>query len=360
MTEKETLIQEFVAKAIPKALLSDVRLEDVTGNTRTDAAAWVSLGKEKGFHAYFEMKNTLSLAALMDSILLLKQCKHDGNNAVSILLSSYLSDKKQTMLRENGIGFIDSLGNAWIETDTILIDRRGNKPDQAFSLTKKGQNIFSDKATLVSRLLFNGAQRGVREISSTLETLGFSLSPGYVSKVIASLTEERYIKQGSQGAYLINRELFLEDWVSVYKRKKARETREGWYCPSSNVEELAFHIGSQISEHGVLTDRAGSYFYDQHVSFESVDVIVRDRKGVQELLRALNAKPVDRGANINLIDPYYRVSAFFGIQKMGGVHVASNLQLYLDLSCQPKRGLEAAEHLYQQRILPLINGEVDV
>jgi hypothetical protein len=39
--------------------------------------------------------------------------------------------------------------------------------------------------------------------------------------------------------------------------------------------------------------------------------------------------------------------------------VASDVQLYLDLICQPIRGLEAAEHLFDRFIAPIIDEETD-
>jgi hypothetical protein len=51
--------------------------------------------------------------------------------------------------------------------------------------------------------------------------------------------------------------------------------------------------------------------------------------------------------------PHYRVSAFYGKRRIGGLWMASDLQLYLDLYDYPLRGREQAEHLFERRLLPI-------
>jgi len=55
--------------------------------------------------------------------------------------------------------------------------------------------------------------------------------------------------------------------------------------------------------------------------------------------------------------PYYRVSAFFGKRRLGGLWVASDVQLYLDLYDYPVRGREQAEHLYNRHLRPLLEAD---
>jgi hypothetical protein len=63
---------------------------------------------------------------------------------------------------------------------------------------------------------------------------------------------------------------------------------------------------------------------------------------------------VEQGANVILVSPYYRHSVFYDMQKINKLKVVSDIQLYLDLSHYPLRGLEQAEHLYEKRIKPMI------
>lgn len=360
MKDKKTLIENYVVRVSPQGKVSNLNLLDKNYSNEYffDAEGCVSFGRNRVINAYFLIKNSaLSLAALRDTITMLKLTDAGRNEeCIKILLTEYLPKKRQEMLRASDVSFIDSVGNAWIDSDSLLIEKCGNRLSNASSKGKI-QSVFADKATLVSRLLFNGDIKGVRETSTTLDDLGFSLTPGYISKVVNSLIEEHYAKRTDKGVRLINKNLFLEDWVSAYKKKRNQRSVEGWYCPMSQVDELAREVGSRLGKHGVLTDRSGAHFIDTYATFDSVDVLIKDKDAVKRALKDMGASPVDRGANINLIEPYYSVSAFFGRQEIEGVQIASDIQIYLDLSHQPKRGLEAAEHLYQQKILPFIERE---
>lgn len=127
--------------------------------------------------------------------------------------------KRQELLRESKIGFIDSTGSAWIDSENLLINKRGNRASGTSSQGRI-QSVFADRATLASRLIFYSGARGIREISSMLDDSGFSLTTGYVSKVANTLIAEHYAKRTEKGIKLINKESFLKDWVNVYKRKR--------------------------------------------------------------------------------------------------------------------------------------------
>ena len=79
-----------------------------------------------------------------------------------------------------------------------------------------------------------------------------------------------------------------------------------------------------------------------------------DLDATSEVLEKLGAVPAERGANINVREAAYPLSSLYGSRSVDGVPVVSDLQLYLDLRCQPQRGEEAAEHLYERRIRPLL------
>ena len=76
--------------------------------------------------------------------------------------------------------------------------------------------------------------------------------------------------------------------------------------------------------------------------------MVRDIEPAVAKLTQAGAKPVGRGANIQILLPYYKVSAFYDAQEVKGMNIASLIQLYLDLVREPIRGIEAAEHLLER------------
>lgn len=180
------------------------------------------------------------------------------------------------------------------------------------------------------------------------------MSPGYVSKTIASLCELRYATKIAGGVRLINREFLLQDWSQAYRQKAQRRQNQGWYLPEADPLQLASFIGRALGSDGALTDRSGASFVDPHASFDTVDILPNNRAAVRRTLEKLGAARVERGANINVREAVYPLSSFYGVHSVNSVPIVSNLQLYLDLRCQPQRGEEAAEHLYERLIHPLL------
>ena len=90
----------------------------------------------------------------------------------------------------------------------------------------------------------------------------------------------------------------------------------------------------------------------RYAEFDSVDVYVRETEVAEAMARDLNAREVQRGANLRISLPYYRISAFFGRQEVGELSLVSDLQLYLDLYDYPLRGREQAEQLFERRLRP--------
>lgn len=82
---------------------------------------------------------------------------------------------------------------------------------------------------------------------------------------------------------------------------------------------------------------------------------VGDGKGIEFLKKDLDLKDADQGANLILMMPYYKRSAFFDSREIEGLCVVSDIQLYLDLYGYPVRGREQAVHLYAKRLETLFS-----
>lgn len=354
MSDERSVIAESVHAALSYAVIewAGDQLANVPERVmRPDACGTLCLGEGICINACFGTGSFPTLASLEGKARRLKDAAH-AFDAAPILIAPFLSEAKQQHLRDWGVGYVDAAGNAWISASGVLIDRSGKKPAMRRAISTS--SLFSDKATLVIRLLFSGKVLGVREMSSVLASEGSPLSPGYISKTVAALAQSGYAVKEGKKVRLASRDLLLADWAEAYRSKARAAEIEGWYLPEADPVGLALAVGRALGDGGALTDRAGAYFVDPYALFDSVDVLVRNRSRVIDALRALGAEPADRGANINLRIPVYPVSSFYDMQVFDGVPVASNVQLYLDLVCQPQRGREAADHLFSTQIGPLL------
>jgi hypothetical protein len=168
-----------------------------------------------------------------------------------------------------------------------------------------------------------------------------------------SLIAQHYAKRTGDTFWLSNPQALLEDWGYDYQRRN-KPTVSGLYYPLAGLQELMDKIAAGLESGYAFSGLAGASLIDPFAHFDAIDLLVQDSALAEETLETLGAKRVDRGANINLIVPYYSVSAFFGVHAVSDKLVVSDLQLYLDLLCQPIRGTEAAEHLYERRLAHLL------
>jgi hypothetical protein len=104
-----------------------------------------------------------------------------------------------------------------------------------------------------------------------------------------------------------------------------------------------------------LSLHAGASIISRYAVFESVHIYVQNQQVADYFINQLKLKLVDQGENVVFLFPYYKHSAFYDKQKLMGLWLASDIQLYLDLYNYPIRGLEQAEHLYEKRFRNVIN-----
>lgn len=317
---------------------------EAAGRGRPDCEALVSLGRQS-LRLLVEFKQMGSEARLKEAAELLRRRQDEHPRSLWVLAAPFLSSSRQDLLREGGVPFFDLAGNAWIVADAVHIDRRGFP--NPFLEKRRARGPFSDKASLVLRaLISSGPGKGVRGIA---EQVG--LSPGYVSKVVQELEERGYVARCDDGLALRHGQELLQDWVRAYRRHWAE--RRSYFVPvTSAVAVMDAMRESSIDDEYALALQAGASLVAPYADFDVVDVYVHGIDAAEALARHLDAREVERGANLRVSVPYYRISAFFDRQEAAGLSVVSDLQLYLDLYDYPLRGREQAEQILERRLGP--------
>jgi len=338
-------VQSALQQLFPSGQV-EVAHEERAGERRADFAARVQFGKRR-LNLLVEYTDVGSEARLKEAVELLRGRQLGRSSDLWILAAPFLSPSRQSLLRERGVPFFDLAGNAWITDASTLIDRRGFP--NPFLEQRRSRNPFSDKASLVLRsLISSGPGRGVRGIAEEVD-----LSPGYVSKVVQELERRGYVARQEDGLALRHGQELLQDWVSAY-RKRSVETRS--YFVSATSAKAVMDAMERSLQHArdgyALTLQAGASLMVPYADFDTVDVYVRTLEAAGALARDLGAREVQRGANLRISLPYYRVSAFFDRQEAAGLWAVSDLQLYLDLYDYPLRGREQAEQLFERRLGP--------
>jgi hypothetical protein len=348
MSDHKIQIKEILEELSPDVKLLSLSLVPSEGSLLFDfrVAATIDCNGTKSDLCIIGMKAS-SMAALADVVGAVALPKEAGTPCV--LLIPYASPDKMAFIKKHSLNYIDEAGNAFIRVPGIYVNKQGFKQKRKEKLGGEVHNIFSDKATLVLRLLLDAQQLRVREACRVLTDKDINLSVGYISKVMNALVTQFYVKRDGNTFYLTNPKALLDDWTSDYRRRNKAQA-SGFFFPSTNIHELMERVAPALDMQYAFTGQAGASLVDPYASFDVIDLYVHEVEKARHALEAIGAKGVNRGANINLMEPYYKASSFYEARQVGGKWVVSDLQLYLDLRCNPIRGLEAAEHLYERKL----------
>jgi len=347
--ELASQLREALRAAFPDARVT-LRSESRTG---VAWGAWRARIETDGaaLNLLIEYKRALTGARLRDAITQIQHIRGSEYEQLCVLASDFLSPAMQDKLRVARVPYIDLAGNAWIIWRGIHIDRRGFPNPSAKTRLPRGP--FSDKASLVIRGLFESpAGRGIRDLAGELE-----LEPSYVSKVVRELDRRGYVTRQVGGIVLRHPAELLSDWLHAYRGRES-VLRQTFFVPVTSSHALldtARHAEFAKGSDYALTMQSGASLITRHAEFDTLELYVRHASVADVIAKQLASRPTIRGANLVIMVPYYRVSAFFGQQRVQGMSVVSDLQLYLDLYDFPNRGREQAERIYERRLLPRIH-----
>lgn len=342
-------IKKGIKELIPKSKINIYR-EPALGLFRPDFIADVVYEKIR-FKIVGEILENESSALFHRGISQLQSYVWKSPELVPLLISRYFSPKKRDECKNKNIYYLDFSGNAYIRYKSIYIERVGfsNK----FPELRKGRNPFSDKSSLIIRLMLSKKKDwGVRELAEEA-----NLDAGYVSRMMRELENLNYVTKKNCKSILKGPKLMIEDWVYYYDYKK--NEANNFFCLAKAPKEILNKLKKpEIPEstNYALAYHAGAYLVSPHAIFNEVHIYVSDQKSLNFFINRLKLKPVERGANVILLYPYYKHSAFYGKRKIQGLWVVSDIQLYLDLYKYPFRGLEQAEHLYEKNMKKIIEG----
>ena len=307
--------------------------------------------RDQQFDIIGEVVSQNSSAIFKDKLARLKACASHEIEIVPVVVAQYLSEGKREACKNAGVNYIDLSGNVLLSFKNLYIERVGF-PNR-FPEERRGRSPFSDKASLILRLLLPHKNRlwGIRELAGDL-----NLDPGFVSRMARELENRNYAARINSKIRIRNAKSILEDWVREYNYKKNKESR--FFCLAKRPEEIiaklsGIDIPASISY--ALSLQAGSSLISPYAVFDSVHIYVRNPQAINYFKKQLELEDVQQGENVVLMLPYYKNSVFYGRQKAKDLWVVSDIQLYLDLHNYPIRGLEQAEHLFEKRLRSLIN-----
>lgn len=290
-----------------------------------------------------------------------------GDVAVAVIAPT-LSSQAQSFCIQNAIDFIDLAGNIFINVPgKFMLQRTGMRNRDITLPAVEGQrriNVFSGRSSRITRVLLENPKTwSVTEISRELAAesqrfrqiapaarVDFTISLGSVSKGIASLEDQLFIRRRGTSIVVPEPSRLLVEWAQKYKERYRWRLRGSFrtvnpFGPdleviSTGLERMA---PATYAFTGALAASVEAPFVD--VELADIFVISADAK-----LRNVQSQQ-SIGPTLRFIHPYDE-GVFMYSKRVGNGLVVSAVQAYLDLYARGGRDLKQAEALLSNSIQP--------
>jgi hypothetical protein len=261
-----------------------------------------------------------------------------------IFAAPFVSERARSICKEEGIGYIDLAGDAYLQFGPVLIDKEGAgvRAVEQRSL----RTLYAPKATRVLRAILQTPSETTR-ITDLSRRCSMSLSGVFL--VVRLLQDKGYIDRGADKRIKVrDPKRLLLDWAQSWSIERSRAAR--YFSFEKSTDRLIEGISAtakRVKADYAFTGMAGASMVAPFTRYDDVWLYVRD--GKDRLIEGLDLRPVASGANVVLLDPYDE-GVFMGAREIGGARVVSDIQLFVDLFTYPARGREQAEQLLEKAI----------
>lgn len=273
-----------------------------------------------------------------------------GEEPLSLLVAESISPGAKELLRSERVGYYDSGGSLFLPAPGayLYIDRPPPK-----TLAKSVRALFSGRRAQVLHALLVQHRDwfGVKELAQQA-----MVSPATASQVLTELERFDWLVSRGQGPskerHLREPAALLDAWAKQLTSIRPPSLRR-YYVPATKADTLPMRIGEAFDAHDVqyaFSHEAAAQHYAPFLSSVSqVRARVLIGADADAAIGDLGARIVNEGANLAIIEAESPGELLFR-EKVGGLWLASPIQIYLDLLRGEGRSKEMAEHFRKERI----------
>lgn len=269
-----------------------------------------------------------------------------GAHNYGLILAPFISEQSAQICREAGIGFLDLAGNCFLSFDRIFVETRS--ADNPFRARKALHSLFTPKAARVLRILLEPPIR-TWKVVDLQKAAGVSL--GHVSNVRKLLLDHEWASVEG-GLRVTEPEELLREWGKVYKPRS--QTRRSFYTPlhGERLENaMRLSMANDRGRHAILASFSAARWLAPYTR-QGTHYFYADHTGQQLVTESMKLEPIAKGENVIIQEPKEN-DVFIGkIESAEGIWCTGAVQTWLDLNASGERGMEAAEHLFQYKLLP--------
>lgn len=268
-----------------------------------------------------------------------------GEGAALLVAAPYVSPRVRELLEQGGAGWFDATGNLRLKLDRpgVLIDRTGasrspfTDADDRRLKSLKGPGA----GRVVRALLDEDMPLGVRALAELAE-VGAATS----SRVLELLVREDLVQRDEGGRV-----------VDVRKRSLARRWSADYGLASSNqavpmlaargIDQVLRGLRTYRGTYAVTAEAATRpYLPRGQVAVAPLALLTIYVPDAGAAAQALQLRPVDRGANVVLVEPFDSV-VYRGAQLKKDLTYAAPSQVVVDLLTGPGRAPEEGASLIE-------------
>lgn len=266
-------------------------------------------------------------------------------NAVWVLRSAPAALVER--LRRNHESFVDvARGIVRLELPSILIDRTDLRPTRLKGASRPLRRAFSDRASLVSRVLVSKPNKTwhLRSLAATASVS--TMTASHVVRQLEAIGAIRSEVAGrSKRIELASLEKLVFRWVAEYEW--TANPRVPVLAPVGDPARFLERLPPAFEgRRWALTLQAGASLVAPMAAWDKIHVYVDVGNGetLHDVAASVGWSAGEQG-RVVLMQPWYRQSVWYDLQRVRHTPIVSTLQLVLDLWHYPVRGREQSEHL---------------
>ncbi|MFV2081726.1 MAG: type IV toxin-antitoxin system AbiEi family antitoxin [bacterium] len=324
--------------------VESIREGPSVGESRADLSIRVVLPGGTSQDLVVEVKNNGQPRIAREAINSLKRFVAENPSCYGIFMAPYISPRAAEILSKEGIGYLDLSGNMRLCFGQVYIEQDG-RPN-IFAQKRDLRSLYSPKACRVLRVLLSVPKKSWKIKELSIEA---KVSLGQVSNVKKLLNDREWIRIEQDGFSLIEPLPILMEWSQNYDYRKNRVETFYSLKDIAEIEADLSRVCSQEKITYALTGFSGGARFAPAVRYQRVYAYVES--GEKDIASLMDLKRVPSGANVILLSPYDE-GVFYGLREIEEMHIATPIQVYLDLKGIRGRGEEAANTLLEKEILP--------
>lgn len=316
-----------------------------------------------------EVKRTFTPSILQQIVPWVERFKSLRPDVAIVVISPMFSQQAQAYCVQNGINFLDLAGNIFIDVPgKLTVQRTGRRIKGVSAAESEGPrslNVFSGRTSRILRVLLETSKSWTlseiaRELAAETDRfrsivpktqIDFQISLGSISKAIASLEEQLWIRRRGMSLIVPEPRRLLERWAEKYRERYRWRLRSSFQTNNPFGRELTdINQGLQsIITTPYVFSGAMAASDAPFVDIDQVEVFLvagsDDRK-----LRELKNEP-NAGPKFRFTYPYDE-GVFMYSRRVRQAPLTSPIQAYLDLYARGERDFKQAGYLLDNVIQP--------